>query len=370
MLNLRLLYVSFLIFVSASAAFSYAKLDPILRSTDKAGWCRSFYYGGISAIRHQRNLIKDVERTQVERLLDARRAFYHYEKYSLKLSPETIQAIGIYKGIGYIEINRLLRSGKPLMSKPELASQIELIDRAIDQSPPLPSDVVLYRGIGLSDPSRISIEKGAEFSDAGFVSTSLAATTAFNFAGQNKKLPVLQVIHVRSKNIRGLYIEGQSFNAESEILLDRQTRFRVLRSQWVMVENISDVPMGIGTLPPIGEFPGGKLPLPPPVEKAPEQLELFPIVKNADPEQQELFPEIALPKQTQDANLDPYTQMFPVPPVDPSGFPGGLMLPSPMTPGVPNIFPGSSGSMSGSGFFTVTPEPFKMLIQHLEVIQD
>lgn len=361
----------FLIFVIAFQAFGYEKLNPILRSSDRAASCRSFYYGYVrtSTIRHLNDLIMDIERPHATRLLDSRRAFYHYEKYQSKLSPDTLQAINNYKGMGYIPINRLLRSGKPLAEEPDLAKQILKIDRAIDESPPLPSNIVLYRGIQLSDPSRISLEKGSQFSDAGFISTSLTAKTAAGFATNSigtmpnaKTLQIVQVIHVLSKKIRGLYLDSEGFNMESEVLIDRQSRFRVLRSQWVVIENHFDGAMGIGVFP----IPDAKPPLitsPPLLEQKQEQLELFPLVKKPDPEQQELFPEIALPKSSYDPTLDPNNQFLPISTMDPT---------LPINIGSP-FYPGSMTSPQLPIFNTsnsVPTTPYKILIQHLEVIQD
>ncbi len=209
-----------------------------------------------------------MERAELARVLDTRKAFFHFEKYIQSLEPWERSAIAFYKGSGFSEINSFLRQVKQpedWKNAPHLR-EIADLDHAIDAGPALPQGIVLFRGMALSHPANQIKNNGAILQDNGFVSTSLRSQTAVNFSGigspygENSKTSIFQVIYVGSKKARGLYIESENMDFESEIVLDRGSRFRIIRSEWVTVENKpADTSTQIG-----GFFPApGDGPLPP-----------------------------------------------------------------------------------------------------------
>jgi len=75
------------------------------------------------------------------------------------------------------------------------------------------------------------MQEGAIVSDAGFMSTSVSQSTAFQFAGYGgKNKPVLMEIRARSGSTSYRAIEGIGGTTEHEVLLPRNVQLRVLEN--------------------------------------------------------------------------------------------------------------------------------------------
>lgn len=157
---------------------------------------------------------------------------------------EQYHALIGYKGNTYKGVNQFLRGtiqetpgGSLQRAAIFLQEQVDLIDSAMENST-VPEDIITYRGMNIS---RIMEEGedivGKTFKDEGYVSTSLSALDAHDFAS-GKSYGVLARIFVPS-GTNGIYLDGQQFRdeldrdfevgVEEELLLDRGYTYRVVR---------------------------------------------------------------------------------------------------------------------------------------------
>ncbi len=125
------------------------------------------------------------------------------------------KALDIYRGVGYRDMNSKLRAGKAP------TKQMRSIDQAIEAHP-LTESVVAYRGAGDNFPT---LEEGTEFTDAGFSSISPDIATADNFARGDSPA----FINIDVPQGTGAAFLGAG--PESELLLGRDTKFRVTKAE-------------------------------------------------------------------------------------------------------------------------------------------
>lgn len=149
------------------------------------------------------------------------------------LTEEEFLAGEFYKGTGYKSMNPALRGQKEMSALME--KRIKLIDSALSKGA-LPKDKTLFRMAPLSALS--GLEVGSEFTDNGFISTSMKK----NFAGDYRHKKQTQVFEIRAKaGQRGGYADqlwrtGRDHTylnpnlKENEFILPRGTRFRVSRT--------------------------------------------------------------------------------------------------------------------------------------------
>ncbi len=331
---MKRLFLFLLVALSYGRCLSAGPLDSkaIVKSSPAANSCKSFYYGGLPVISYQDDLVKQIERSQLKRLADFRRVYYHFEKYASSLSVEMREALAAYKGVTYRDVNHFLRNGVPLndnLDVAKLKNLTDLIDNAIDMGPSIPKNIVLFRGMSVKKTSKnafAAAKAGDIVADKGFTSTSLSVRTAMNFGigmMAEQGIGLLQVIHIKSDNRRGLYLEAQSGESESEILIDRNSRYRIIRTQRVIVENkIDALPFGlpqiVGSEPPLL---GGSL-----VLQSPDLL--IPKTEDIDGNQLNLFTPEELP------------------------------------------IPWSHWPTVGGGFVEATQNPVTVIVQHIELLQD
>lgn len=221
----------------------------VIRTAPVTNSCKSFYYGGLAVLDTQDNLVKQVERAHLKRLADFRRVYYHFENYMNSLSKEKRESILAYKGTAFGDVNRFLRKRPSTFRDDEVVkikNLIDLIDSAIDKGPSIPKNIVLFRGMSVKKTSSnafAAAKKGDIINDKAFTSTSLSVRTAMNFihmhsmTNDRDSLGILQVIHIKEANRRGLYIEGQSIESESEVLIDRDSHYRIIATQRIVIEN-------------------------------------------------------------------------------------------------------------------------------------
>jgi len=148
------------------------------------------------------------------------------------LAPEEMEAVGRYKGTGYIDLNALLRGqsmgsqtwGDPVFWEKRYRKDAKILGKLIDKAS-LDKDVILYRGA--SGKWVKALQKGVEFSDKGFTSTSLRESTAFGMASGENAV----VIEIRAtKGTKGIYLDfGKGTNlGEAEFLLQKGSKFKIV----------------------------------------------------------------------------------------------------------------------------------------------
>jgi ADP-ribosyltransferase exoenzyme len=140
-------------------------------------------------------------------------------------------ALYSYTGSGYASVNEKLNDLPPGMKKTG-STTISNIDSAMEASPPMESDVVLYRGFK-SPHSVFSSGKwndvnvaGMEWSQRSYSSTSGALSTAQGFAGYGGV--VMRVIIPKEMQVKGINAKGGQHGGENEIILQRGLRYRVV----------------------------------------------------------------------------------------------------------------------------------------------
>jgi len=149
------------------------------------------------------------------------------------LSPEVERSQGVYQSAFGMHgtINGALREGaRHELLDLHLANLDELFQTKI------PVDVQLWRGMNIAGKKEFEtlmeiMQEGAIVSDAGFMSTSVSQSTAFQFAGYGgKNKPVLMEIRARSGSTSYRAIEGIGGTTEHEVLLPRNVQLRVLEN--------------------------------------------------------------------------------------------------------------------------------------------
>lgn len=147
----------------------------------------------------------------------------HHGKWAASLSTSERDAIEDYTGADYSQINGALRGGMNAeKGQGQIARQAREIDSAISKAPPLDADTVLFRGMGKG--AGVTFKVGQEFSDKGFVSTSMDRNVGDDFAVGDGAF-----IRINApKGTRGAYVDLLSPNdTEQEFLLPRGSRFKV-----------------------------------------------------------------------------------------------------------------------------------------------
>lgn len=160
------------------------------------------------------------------------------ETYIEELDPMQVQAIEIYTGDGYRNINRFYRGAPPPPLTPEQISELDftttLLESAIGEAPPLAESVTVYRGVSeralgvdtsLYGEESLNDLVGSRFRDEGIVSTSFNPDVATNFGGNQRIILEIEA----PKGTTGLAVgEISSEYMESEFLLPPGTAFEVV----------------------------------------------------------------------------------------------------------------------------------------------
>jgi len=154
-----------------------------------------------------------------------------------KLTPEEKSVIKSYSGNGYIGLNSSLRRND---LDEETSKNVKLLDSAIAKSKL--SSRTLFRGFSNKDVYNNNV---TEVNDLGYISTGKTDFTARVYAGV-EDFPIIEKIHI-PEGFNGLEIDKNEFGVrESEVLLPRDTKFKVLKSwkegrfKWIEVEPVSD----------------------------------------------------------------------------------------------------------------------------------
>lgn len=142
------------------------------------------------------------------------------------LTPEEVQSLIAYGGSDYTAINTALRQGE---SQPFIDTHIQNIDSAMAKANPIPSDVTVYRG---QSSLKHAGEVGSVMTFAGYTSTSIDQNVSRGFARENGVL--FEMRAPSGKSLPGIFmpkIDGIPFVTESELLLPRDIKFKVVSSE-------------------------------------------------------------------------------------------------------------------------------------------
>lgn len=138
-----------------------------------------------------------------------------------------------YKGSGYRPINEALRNAQG--DDPKYVKRVSDIDRAIEKAPPLPDDIVVYRG-RLPTPILEAFEAGAQdgligktIADPAYMSTSMDRGVAKNF-GYSTKFPRSIGKIKLPKGAKVAHLEGLTAMGEHEMLLPRDAPVKITKA--------------------------------------------------------------------------------------------------------------------------------------------
>ena len=146
-------------------------------------------------------------------------------------SEERHEVVRLYTQSGgtYREVNEGLRNGKDMSDH----QTVQVLDDLFkDETEPV--DRELFRGLAGYDPYELNLDKGSEFTDLGFTSTTTSRASANRFAthgasdkGKLDGEAVGIVFKINAKGSRALNLAKYSRYGEDERLLNRGTKFRV-----------------------------------------------------------------------------------------------------------------------------------------------
>lgn len=151
-----------------------------------------------------------------------------FDAWEQGLNTDESMAIRWYTGTGYEEINEALREGR------ELELETKWIDSALKKSPGFKEDTVVFRGL-TGDPM---LDTGDEFTDKGYISTSINPVVAEGFANQDAiGGGVMFEINV-PKGHPAAYVSDIGGNSsEFETILPRDTQLRITGSHTIDTYN-------------------------------------------------------------------------------------------------------------------------------------
>ena len=191
--------------------------------------------------------------TKGQEAVATRTATDWYQHWEKSLSGEERHAVIDYTAMGYSPINGILRGDQKWFTKgkPEKMARrsIPALDQALERSS-LPETTVTHRGMCKQSTSDCfeeygSLQPGDEFTDRGYVSTSLISP-------HWHQEQALQVHITVPKGSKAAYVEAISGRKEWELLIQRGARFRVTgRREEAGKLHIDVILMAQGDLAPI-----------------------------------------------------------------------------------------------------------------------
>lgn len=213
-----------------------------------------------------RSYANGVTETEYRRLAESTDYINDLSNYFDEESPISnieLTALRSYINYGGADINNSLRgrnqqttmtfhrpTGKVVVP---MTTMIAGMDQAFrEYSVELPADTILYRGVGgdSRDETFADMKVGDEFVDKGFISTSGDEKIAKRFAKRESGMHGSTVIKIRApKGLRAIFPDPFYTGGETEILLARGTRFRVVERATV-VEYSYNRMMVIEVVPP------------------------------------------------------------------------------------------------------------------------
>lgn len=198
--------------------------------------------------QEDRELRKDQPRDKIGRFAGSGATYDDVAKdqdsYFESRDEATIEALSAYKGGGYASINSELRHGEArgdakYFSKERhdaYVAKTALIDDAVNNAPPLKSDVTVFRGVRMEGAARLeNISPGDVMVDKGFMSTSFDQRMgeAFGTVSGGKTLKITVPKGSRALALDHPRLLGEK---EAELLLPRNTNLRVTKVSGNVIE--------------------------------------------------------------------------------------------------------------------------------------
>lgn len=154
-----------------------------------------------------------------------------HDAATVQVSDAERQALNDYTGSMYIEVNKALRSGKPIPKSDQ--KEVKLIDQAFSRASTT-EDIQVYRGVGPTDMDKFAnLKPGDSYTDDAYLSTSTNLSTADNFSrGDTPTILNIQV----PKGSKAISVDslsqfkkgGHMVRSEEEILLNRGGKYKVV----------------------------------------------------------------------------------------------------------------------------------------------
>ena len=166
--------------------------------------------------------------------LDAADALMKVEgdAWHAELGTNERNALGVYVGTGYVDINNTLRRGESHtltptsaggLTKEQVGFNIERLDAALSKAS-LKEATVVYRALEPKLTEHLlGVNEGSEFVDKGFISTSLSSDIAHAGFGSSSTHPVIARIAVPAGYRAGYLVQRR----EAELLLARGSKFKI-----------------------------------------------------------------------------------------------------------------------------------------------
>lgn len=157
---------------------------------------------------------------------------------SLDLKSSEISAIKSYTGNGFVSMNKALRG--QISSDANTNNKIKNLDNVFAKAPELQHSIVSYRGIKPDGATKlfgsVGSKVGKTVADPGYTSTATHPANAFGSSGAFIRVFTPAGTHVLRPDGHGSFGDG-----ESEILLGRGTKFKVMRDEMVNGQRQVDV---------------------------------------------------------------------------------------------------------------------------------
>lgn len=167
--------------------------------------------------------------------------FTGYDEFYFGASQDELASLDAYKDTklnAYVRINSYLRNQSDEVLKSDKTSEeskhIKNIDSLINFMPPLPADIILYRGMTLIWRNNKIFEIGEEYVDKAYSSTSTTFREALVYAipngfgiPNNPIKGVVFTLYFQTPNAFGVLID----HGEDEVLLNHGLRFRIMQKK-------------------------------------------------------------------------------------------------------------------------------------------
>lgn len=145
------------------------------------------------------------------------------------LKQKELNYISKYTGDVYIKINRILKNKNDEYCSGEIQTIIDTVNSAFTRLPSFKprNNIILYRGLKLTDDNYHQFIKQTNINDLGFISTSTDINTAITFSEATGLNSVIMKIYLSSKyNYKILPVKNiSSVPHENEVILPNGSRF-------------------------------------------------------------------------------------------------------------------------------------------------
>jgi ADP-ribosyltransferase exoenzyme len=160
----------------------------------------------------------------------AQRLDTHYSLQRINLTHPERMSLELYKGMGYRDINRYMRSGNLAGANPQklddLDETIDLIRSALSKFF-IPFPTVVYRGLKYGYPSA-NLAIGDYLGEQAFLSTTLSVLTAKQFCVWDANPAPSTILELSvPEGTKAIWLDGLLGKGEHELLLDSGTLIHI-----------------------------------------------------------------------------------------------------------------------------------------------